>query len=444
LFGFVVYIDLCFFFPHRGLVEIAMHKKCYDFVDDMVAKMSMEDFKDPVFLERFRIYHLHRWIDRDNYEAEDPEFILAILNERTDDEGVISQAAAQILQAKVKKNTSMTTFYKMVDQTFPNEDRFDAEKGKLIELGKEFDSPTKVITAMAKKKPMEFSQSIRNLANSMERALPPLEIDGVVVEEPYDDEDEDEEEREDFTAQELLMAFAGSQDAWESVVLQDDDEVKQFLHVRNGRPKSARRSAKKHKKYIHSDGEDELDDFERGSSSAVKSEPPRKATRGTYAAPVSEKKGKGKRKKIATPKSLASRKSKTPATDGRKHRVRWSEEETLFLVMGVRKHGAGRWKDILMDETLEFEAVRTNADLKDKWRNIEKKRSHYDEILNLRAREKARGGKKRDMSEEEEEIEEIDDSDREVVETPKSGGKDGRSAMIEARNKRIKQQEQMQ
>lgn len=50
---------------------------------------------------------------------------------------------------------------------------------------------------------------------------------------------------------------------------------------------------------------------------------------------------------------------------------RWTPEEEAALKAGVRKHGVGKWRTILKDP--EFSGVlcmRSNVDLKDKWRNI--------------------------------------------------------------------------
>ncbi|KAJ8765653.1 hypothetical protein K2173_014775 [Erythroxylum novogranatense] len=50
---------------------------------------------------------------------------------------------------------------------------------------------------------------------------------------------------------------------------------------------------------------------------------------------------------------------------------KWTAEEEAALKAGVAKHGIGKWRTILMDP--EFSAVlrlRSNVDLKDKWRNI--------------------------------------------------------------------------
>ncbi|CAN1343005.1 Telomere repeat-binding factor 2 [Linum perenne] len=50
---------------------------------------------------------------------------------------------------------------------------------------------------------------------------------------------------------------------------------------------------------------------------------------------------------------------------------KWTAEEEAALKAGVVKHGTGKWRTILMDP--EFSSVlrlRSNVDLKDKWRNI--------------------------------------------------------------------------
>ncbi|XP_056176580.1 telomere repeat-binding factor 1 isoform X2 [Syzygium oleosum] len=50
---------------------------------------------------------------------------------------------------------------------------------------------------------------------------------------------------------------------------------------------------------------------------------------------------------------------------------KWTAEEEAALKAGVIKHGAGKWRTILTDT--EFSAIlqmRSNVDLKDKWRNI--------------------------------------------------------------------------
>jgi len=50
-----------------------------------------------------------------------------------------------------------------------------------------------------------------------------------------------------------------------------------------------------------------------------------------------------------------------------KPRRKWSEEETNHLLLGVNKHGVGRWTDILEDPMYSFKD-RTAGDLKDRFR----------------------------------------------------------------------------
>ncbi|XP_071901333.1 telomere repeat-binding factor 4-like [Coffea arabica] len=50
---------------------------------------------------------------------------------------------------------------------------------------------------------------------------------------------------------------------------------------------------------------------------------------------------------------------------------KWTPEEEEALKAGVKKHGTGKWKNILKDpEFAPFLTNRSNIDLKDKWRNV--------------------------------------------------------------------------
>lgn len=50
---------------------------------------------------------------------------------------------------------------------------------------------------------------------------------------------------------------------------------------------------------------------------------------------------------------------------------KWTSEEEDALLAGVKKHGPGKWKNILKDpEFAPFLTHRSNIDLKDKWRNL--------------------------------------------------------------------------
>ncbi|KAK1363716.1 telomere repeat-binding factor 2-like [Heracleum sosnowskyi] len=52
-------------------------------------------------------------------------------------------------------------------------------------------------------------------------------------------------------------------------------------------------------------------------------------------------------------------------------RIQWSAEEEAALKDGVTKYGVGKWRTILNDPNFSTALkVRSNVDLKDKWRNI--------------------------------------------------------------------------
>ncbi|KAL8537777.1 hypothetical protein ACS0TY_012786 [Phlomoides rotata] len=52
-------------------------------------------------------------------------------------------------------------------------------------------------------------------------------------------------------------------------------------------------------------------------------------------------------------------------------KLRWTEEEEEALKAGVAKHGTGKWKNILADPEFNRKLIlRSNVDLKDKWRNL--------------------------------------------------------------------------
>lgn len=56
-----------------------------------------------------------------------------------------------------------------------------------------------------------------------------------------------------------------------------------------------------------------------------------------------------------------------PKRKAAKPRRKWSEEETNHLLLGVSKHGVGRWTDIMEDDEYKFQE-RTPGDLKDRFR----------------------------------------------------------------------------
>ena len=53
-----------------------------------------------------------------------------------------------------------------------------------------------------------------------------------------------------------------------------------------------------------------------------------------------------------------------------KKRIPWTKKDELTLREAVDKYGPGNWKKIL--EKCKFEVQRSNVDIKDKWRNINK------------------------------------------------------------------------
>ncbi|KAL1515115.1 hypothetical protein AB1Y20_004178 [Prymnesium parvum] len=61
----------------------------------------------------------------------------------------------------------------------------------------------------------------------------------------------------------------------------------------------------------------------------------------------------------------------TQLRGGSRRRVKWSADEENELRRLVEEHGAGMWKAILIDG--RFQPFRTAIDLKDKWRNMQKK-----------------------------------------------------------------------
>jgi hypothetical protein len=62
---------------------------------------------------------------------------------------------------------------------------------------------------------------------------------------------------------------------------------------------------------------------------------------------------------------------KRMSSPSRFRRKRWSDEEEQMLINGVKEYGEGKWAEIL--EHYGFSTMRTNIDLKDKWRNLKKR-----------------------------------------------------------------------
>ncbi|KAG6550713.1 hypothetical protein Mapa_007810 [Marchantia paleacea] len=68
---------------------------------------------------------------------------------------------------------------------------------------------------------------------------------------------------------------------------------------------------------------------------------------------------------------IATRRASSQASTQRRKPRKWSKEETELLKSEVFKYGKGRWKLILANNQTVFES-RTEVDLKDKWRNLER------------------------------------------------------------------------
>lgn len=68
-----------------------------------------------------------------------------------------------------------------------------------------------------------------------------------------------------------------------------------------------------------------------------------------------------------SPEAASSTNSSKPKRRATKPRRRWTEEETNQLLIGVSRHGLGKWTAILEDPEFEFSS-RTAGDLKDRFR----------------------------------------------------------------------------
>jgi hypothetical protein len=70
---------------------------------------------------------------------------------------------------------------------------------------------------------------------------------------------------------------------------------------------------------------------------------------------------------LSTVEKRKSRAKEPPKKEVRAARKKWTEEETNQLLLGVHRHGVGKWTDILDDPDFVFNA-RTGVDLKDRFR----------------------------------------------------------------------------
>jgi hypothetical protein len=326
-----------------------------------------------------------------------------------------------------------------------------------LDISAEFESPLNVIKALAEKKESEFRRSVLEIAQGMESQLPRLKVEVAPAAHPekeLEEEDDEEDEEITFSAADLRRAFGGSWDEWDQIVKQEDPEVKAFLARRNGTPldkPSGSSSAKKSSVVVQK------------RPMAAAPPPP-----GPYAAAPKRKLSEGlannKTSAPAPGKKQNSASKASPASgggggDGKRQRRFWSREEELDLVKGVRKYGKGSWRKIMQDESLTF-YERSATDLKDKWRNLEKKKEEYEKELDAMEDvddDDEEGGafgsrkqtaKKSSGSKREVEDEVIDDSGDHVVVPVKKepatkkqtlSPSQIRESALEARNRRLRQ-----
>lgn len=270
---------------------------------------------------------------------------------------------------------TMQAFKKVIDQTFP-EENFDDAKKKLLDICAEFESPQNVINALAEKKEVEFRRSVLEVAQRMESHLPRLKVE-VVAPSPLDDDkeeddDDDEDDAEDltFSVTELRRAFPGSWEDWDKIVNQEDPEVKAFLARRRFGaqvPPPPYRSVQKSGGSATKKSAPARVERKTAVAAAPAPAPKRKLSSGV-ASSSAAKSAPPPEKKIASP------------ADGKRQRRFWAREEELDLVKGVRKYGKGSWRKIMQDQSLKF-YERSATDLKDKWRNLEKKKEEYEKEL---------------------------------------------------------------
>lgn len=288
------------------------------------------------------------------------------------------------------------------------------------------------------------------IAQRIESQLPRLKVEVAAPAQAGGREDEDGEDAEiTFSAADLRRAFGGTWDEWDQIVKQEDPEVRAFL---------ARRQ----------EAEEKAAAAEGGSASKKKNLPiQRPPPPGPFAAAPKRKLSEGAAGKAASApvpapgkKHNAGAAKASPAADGKRQRRFWSREEELDLVKGVRKYGKGSWRKIMQDESLKF-YERSATDLKDKWRNLEKKKDEYEKELDAMedvedddnevfgSRKNAAAKKNSGKREVEEEEEEVEDSDANHVvlavkkepATKKQtlSPSQIRESALEARNRRLRQ-----
>jgi hypothetical protein len=493
-----------------------MSMRQYVLVETMLKSLPKRIARSASFLERFKAFSLAKWVAH-GWKTDDPHLVLATLLDNvpsSEADSMIQQAAAQVLilaclffllrvslflarrfsEARSRRARrwrrpprSSTRRFRRRTLRRPRR-RCATQKGRvlrclttrrqLIDINLEFESPAKVIRRIAERDEAAFKRAVLDLAERMERSLPTLKVDVEMPQLPPEAEEEEEEvERgEDeltFTAAEIKEAFDGD---WDNLVGQKTSEVQAFVLLRNsgqqqtpvapkkgstppGSAKSAKSTPKTTPKSAAKSAKSSVK--QQPASAAKKSMPPPLPV---APAPNSSKRKQEKKPAVAPPPAPAQQPPPSPVSEGKRHRRFWSRAEELDLVRGVRKYGKGAWKRILQDELLKFD-TRSATDLKDKWRNLEKRREEYERELDAlgsgdeeneeredgRARPAAPAARKpsREGKRDAEEMEEVEDSDQERAVKKEPPAKKAqlsptasqiRETAMEARKKRMQQQ----
>ena len=88
----------------------------------------------------------------------------------------------------------------------------------------------------------------------------------------------------------------------------------------------------------------------------------------------------GKKRPNNEQQSVRSEKIRREGSYSKRTPTVWDEDEELQLLRAVEKHGAGNWKTILDDKGFQFN-LRTNVDLKDKYRSLFKSSKAPPQVL---------------------------------------------------------------
>eukprot|EP01125_Pyxidicula_operculata_P004775 TRINITY_DN1784_c1_g1_i2.p1 TRINITY_DN1784_c1_g1~~TRINITY_DN1784_c1_g1_i2.p1 ORF type:complete len:525 (-),score=190.76 TRINITY_DN1784_c1_g1_i2:190-1764(-) len=141
------------------------------------------------------------------------------------------------------------------------------------------------------------------------------------------------------------------------------------------------------------------------NSSGSSSQPATQQTQPTQPTQKKKKSKSTKKKNVDTSDRQISQ-SLSSASMGfqSRKRVPWSPKETMNLIKGVNKFG-NSWSEIL--RSYDFDPKRTSVDLKDKWRNLQKKKQNLTATLPVEPVKKKA-----------EEDDEIEDDDRHPNKSP--------------------------